>query len=68
MRAWYTCKSGLRADLCLLLNRTSTRLIIRNQAGDTVSSEVYPSWNAAISAMLETGESWTSDMTGLPLV
>lgn len=67
MRAWYTDRSGLRADLCLLLNRETTRLIIRDASGRTIDTRTYPSWADAISALSGIGTGWVSDITGKPL-
>ena len=65
MRAWYHTEDGLSADLCQMLNRESTRLILRK---DGKRSEcIYPNWNEAINTLKKISAGWFSDLTGQPL-
>lgn len=66
MRAWYHSEQGLTADLCLLLDRESTRLIIRESYSTTLS-KVYPSWQSALDALKAIGSEWVNDLTGKKL-
>ena len=67
MRAWYHNKLGFSADLCQLLHRESTRLIVHSPEHALLHFEVYPTWEAAITALLNMGEGWISDLTGKAL-
>lgn len=66
MRAWYHTKLGFSANLCQLLYRESTRLIVYSPEHTPLHFEVYPTWEAAIDALksMAHGEGWISDLTG----
>ena len=64
MRAWYHTKLGFTADLCMLLNRESTRVIIRSPEHTTIFVQVYSTWSAALEALKELGYGWVNDLTG----
>lgn len=67
MRAWYHNKLGFSADLCQMLYKESTRLIVHSPEHALLHSKVYPTWEAAVTALLNMGEGWISDMTGKAL-
>lgn len=67
MRAWYHTKFGFTADLCMLLNRESTRVIIRSPEHTTMFTKVYATWEAAVEALKELGYGWINDLTGKAL-
>lgn len=66
MRAWYHSAEGLSANLCQLLSRESTRLIVIKD-GKHLEYTVYPSWADAVTALKKQGTGWISDLTGQPL-
>lgn len=68
MRAWYHNKLGFSADLCELLYRKSTRLIVRNPEHGQIHFEVYPTWQDAINALMSMGDEWINDLTEVPLL
>jgi len=67
MRAFYTAPSGFTADLCLYLNRKTTRLTVREPSGNDILRQDYPSWDAAIDALRNIGSGWINDLTHQPL-
>lgn len=66
MRAWYHTKLGFSANLCQLLYRESTRLIVIHD-GKHLDYTIYPTWADAITALKKYGTGWISDLTGWPL-
>lgn len=66
MRAWYHTKLGFSANLCQLLYRESTRLIVSSPEQTPLHFEVYQTWEAAVDALksIAHGEEWISDLTG----
>ena len=69
MRAWYHTKLGFSANLCQMLYRESTRLIVSSPEHTPLHFEVYPTWQSAVDALksIAVGEGWISDLTGEPL-
>lgn len=67
MRAWYHTPLGFSADLCQMLGRESTRLIVHSPEHTTLHFNVYPTWQAAIDALMTMGDGWISDLTGKAL-
>ena len=62
MRSFYTDSTGKTADLCLMLNRTETRLTIRDH-GKELLRQYYPTWDDALDALRASGTGWTNDIT-----
>jgi len=65
MRAWYHTKDGKQANLCQLLGRESTRLIVKD--GPHMQYAIYPTWAEAVTALMKLSADWISDLTGEPL-
>lgn len=68
MRAWYHTKLGFSANLCELLYRSSTRLIVYNAEHSQIHFEVYPTWQDAINALMSMEDNWINDLTEVPLL
>lgn len=63
MRSFYTNSDGRTANLCLLLDRKSTRLTIYDNSGKETHRTVYLTWDDAISSLRSFGPGWTNDLT-----
>ena len=63
MRAFYTDFTGRTADLCLMLNRTETRVTVRDTDGNLILRQYCPSWTAAIDVLRAAGTGWVNDLT-----
>ena len=64
MRAFYTGRDGLIADLCQYLYRETTRLqIIDTRTHQTVLRKEYKTWTGAKIALSKRGR-WTNEITG----
>lgn len=67
MRAWYMDPLGFHADLCLMLNGTSTRLTVRSPEGTTIHRDYYPTWNDALAALQYMLPRCVNELTGDPI-
>lgn len=71
MRWFYTDRSGRSADLCLMLDRHSVRLVVydpsRAPGEREIIRSVFPSYTDAVSVLKANGIGWRSDLTGILL-
>lgn len=67
MRAFYTNHLGFTADLCLMLNGSSTRLTVRTPEGATIHRDYYQTWEAALDRLRYMLPGCVNDLTHQPL-
>lgn len=67
MRAFYTTPSGFTADLCLMTNRHSTRITVRNPERHVIHCDYYPTWGAAIETLKSMLPDAVNDITHHPI-
>lgn len=67
MRSFYADPLGFHADLCLMLNGTSTRLTVTSPEGTTLHRAYYPTWDDAIAALRYMLPHCVNELTHQPL-
>lgn len=51
MRAFYRDHLGFHGDLCLMLNRESTRLTVYSPEGTPIHRQYYATWDIALATL-----------------
>ena len=68
MRSFYTDPLGYTADICLMTNRSSARVIVRSPEGSTIYTGVYPAWIDAVRSLRFMLPRAINDMTLRPII
>ena len=68
MRSFYTDPLGYTADICLMTNRSSARVIVRSPEGSTIYTSVYPAWIDAVRSLRFMLPRAINDMTRRPII
>lgn len=67
MRAFYTDPYGFQANLCLMADRASTRVIVRAPEGNVIYTGYYPTWEDAVTGLRDMLPGCINDLTGSAL-
>lgn len=68
MRSFYTDPLGYTADICLMTNRSSARVIVRSPEGSTIYTGLYQSWNEAVRSLRFMLPHAVNDLTRRPII